>query len=112
LFLHRTIYFFFGLIINLRVRYTWRNAKPDRPFSTGPYRYSRHLIYISFILIYIIIAIMNYIWIFLVIMILYILHLLPVVTTEERYCLKIYGKEYQDYMERTPRWIRFPETRR
>jgi protein-S-isoprenylcysteine O-methyltransferase Ste14 len=48
-------------------------------------------------------------WIFLVITILHAIHLLIVEPAEERYCLKIYGKEYQDYMERTPRWIGIPK---
>ena len=49
-------------------------------------------------------------WIFLVITIIYAIHLLIVVPFEERYCLKTYGKGYQDYMERTPRWIGLPKS--
>ena len=49
-------------------------------------------------------------WIFLVITNIHAIHLLIVIPAEEHYCLKTYGKEYQEYMERTPRWIGFPKS--
>ena len=102
--------FLFGLIFDLTALYTLRDAKLDRPFTTGSYRYSRHPIYFGFFLIYISISIMSVSWIFLVITIIFAIHLLIVVPAEERYCLKTYGKEYQDYIERTPRWIGLPKS--
>ena len=103
--------FLFGLIFDLMALYILREAKLDRPFTNGPYRYSRHSIYFGFFLIYSIISIMSVSWIFLVITIIFAIHLLIVVPAEERYCLQTYGKEYQDYMKRTPRWIGLPKSR-
>ena len=31
-----------------------------------------------------------------------------VIPAEEQYCLTSYGKDYQDYVDRTPRWIGLP----
>jgi len=103
--------FLFAFIFILTVLYTLRDAKLDRPFTNGPYRYSRHPIYFGTFLIYISVSIMSFSWIFLVITSIHAIHLLIVVPAEERYCLKTYGKEYQDYMERTHRWIGLPKSK-
>jgi len=103
--------FLFGLIFDVTALYTLREAKPDRLFTTGPYRYSRHPVYFGFFLIYVSISLMSLSWIFLVFTIIFGVNLLIVVPAEERYCLKTYGKEYQEYMERTPRWIGLPKSK-
>ena len=102
--------FLFGLIFLLTVLYTWSEAKPDRPFTTGPYRYSRHPGYFSFLLIFISISIMSVSWIFLILTIIFAIIYLIFMSAEEQHCLKTYEKEYQEYMERTPRWIGFPKS--
>ena len=102
--------FFFGLIIDLSVLYTLRKAKPNKPFTKGPYKYSRHPIYLALILIIIGVSIMSFSWILLLILIIITIHLLLVIPAEEKYCLKKYGKEYQDYLKRTPRWIGIPKS--
>jgi protein-S-isoprenylcysteine O-methyltransferase Ste14 len=100
--------FLFGLMIELMTLYTFRGAKPERPFTTGPYRYSRHPVYFGFLLIYLSISLMSLSWVFFIITILNIIHLVFVIPSEERYCLEKYGMEYKKYIERTPRWIGFP----
>jgi protein-S-isoprenylcysteine O-methyltransferase Ste14 len=102
--------FLFGLIFDLVTLYTLRDAKLNRPFTTGSYRYSRHPLYFGFFSIYISISIMRMSWIFLVITIIHAIHLLSIIPGEEQYCLKTYGKEYQEYMKRTPRWIEFSQS--
>ena len=104
--------FLCGFIFLLTVLYTWREAKPDRPFTTGPYRYSRHPAYVSFLLIYGSIALMSESLIFLVLTIIFAIIYLWFIPTEERYCLETYGKEYQEYMDRTPRWIGVPKSKK
>lgn len=104
--------FLFGFILQLAVLYTLRKAKPDRPLTNGPYRYSRNPIYFGLILMLIGISIMSLSWLFLLISIILLITLLITIAAEERYCLKKYGKEYQDYMERTPRWIGYPKSKK
>jgi protein-S-isoprenylcysteine O-methyltransferase Ste14 len=99
--------FLIGLCIELSVLYTLRKSKIDKPFTKGPYKYSRHPIYLSLMMMTISISIMGLSWIFLLVVIIIILHLILAVPAEEKYCLKKYGKEYQDYMNRTPRLIGF-----
>ena len=104
------IIFLFGLIFDLTVLYTLREAKLDKPFTNGPYQVSRHPIYFALFLIIISISIMSFSWVFLLIVIIATIHQLIAAPAEEQYCLKKYGKEYQDYMERTPRWIGLPKS--
>jgi protein-S-isoprenylcysteine O-methyltransferase Ste14 len=104
--------FLFGLIIDTTALFTFREAKPDGPFTTGPYRYSRHPVYVGFFLMYVSISLMSISWIFLVFTIIFGVHLLLVAPAEERFCLKTYDKEYQEYMERTPRWIGLPKSKK
>ena len=102
--------FLIGFIFNLTVLYTLRGAKLDKPFTNGPYKYSRHPIYLSLFLIIISISIMSLSWVFLLIVIIVALHQLIAAPAEEQYCLKKYGKEYQDYMVKTSRWIGIPKS--
>ena len=104
--------FLFGFIFLLTVLHTWRESKPDKPFTTGPYRYSRHPAYFSFLLIYGSISIMSLSLLFLIITIIFAIIYLMFMPTEERYCLETYGKEYQVYMKRTPRWIGVPTSKK
>lgn len=99
--------FFIGLSIDFSVFYTLRKSELDKPFTKGPYKYSRHPIYIALLLITTSITIMSLSWIFSLVVIILIVHLILSVPAEEKYCLKKYGKEYQDYMNKTPRWIGF-----
>jgi protein-S-isoprenylcysteine O-methyltransferase Ste14 len=64
----------------------------------------------ALILIIISVSIMSVSFVFLIILIITLIHLLLAVPAEEQYCLKKYGKNYQEYMERTPRWIGLPKS--
>ena len=104
--------FLFGFGLQLTVLYTLQNAKPDRAWTTGPYRYSRQPIYLGMYLMIFSISIMTLSWLFLLLAILLAIPLLIASSAEERYCLETYGKEYQEYMRRTPRWIGLPKSKK
>jgi protein-S-isoprenylcysteine O-methyltransferase Ste14 len=101
--------FLFGLIIDLSVLYTIREVKLDKPFTKGPYKYSRHPLYLASFFIIISIVIMSFSWVFLLIAIVVAIHQLLAAPAEEQYCLKKYGNDYRKYMDRTPRWIGLPK---
>jgi protein-S-isoprenylcysteine O-methyltransferase Ste14 len=104
--------FLSGVILQLTVLHTLRKAKPDSPWATGPYRYSRHPTYFGLFLMIISISIMSLSWLFLLIVIILAIPILIATPAEERYCLNTYGEEYQEYMERTPRWIGLPKSKK
>lgn len=112
-----TTWFYLGLLIFLfaEVMYigilvTLHTTPPDKPFTTGLYRYTRHPIFIMQLLTFLSISIACLSWIFLLItLIIGILQHIHA-PAEERYCLKKYGNNYREYMNKTPRWIGFPKS--
>ena len=95
--------FSFGFIFDLSILITLRSAKHGKPFTNGPYKYSRHPGYFALFMIMSSISIMSLSWVFLLIAIICGIHLIIVAPVEEKYCLKKYGafiriilKEHQD----------------
>jgi len=100
-----SLIFLFGFIFDLSILITLRSVKPDEPFTNGPFKYSRHPAYFALFIILISISIMSLSWVFLLIVIICGIHLVIVAPVEEKYCMEKYGKAYEEYIERTPRWI-------
>ena len=100
-----SLIFLFGFIFDLSILITLRSVKPDEPFTNGPFKYSRHPAYFALFMILISISIMSLYWVFLLIVIICGIHLVIVAPVEEKYCMEKYGKAYEEYIERTPRWI-------
>jgi len=112
-----TIWFYIGLPIYLLglILYiiVWVNvttSPPDKPVTKGLYRYSRHPMYVTFPLIFIGTSIATASWLFLVLSIVLIITHFYNGTIEERECLEAYGKVYQEYMNKTPRWFGIPKS--
>ena len=112
-----TIWFYTGLPIYLLglILHTiaWVNVATspfDKPVTKGLYRYSRHPMYVTFPLIFIGTSIASASWLFLVLSIMLIITHFYNGTIEERECLKAYGKAYQEYMNKTPKWIGRPKS--
>ena len=93
----------------IKTIFALRHTGSGQPFTTGMYRYSRHPFYFSMGLVYVSITMMSASWVFLIFTILFIIQLIIAASAEERSCLRIYGEEYQEYLERTPRWIGLPK---
>jgi len=79
-------------------------------FTKGLYHYSRHPAYISMSMINVGVGVASASWIFLLLSVVIML-LNSQVEAEERGCLETYGDKYQDYMNRTPRWIGKPKSK-
>jgi len=84
----------------------------DKPVTKGVYRISRHPMYFGSFLIYISTGITCTSWIFLLLTMIWIIVSHNIVPAEERFCLKKYGNAYREYMNRTPRWIGIPKSRK
>ena len=108
-FLIGLFFFIIGFIFDITAMIYISKIEYDKPFIGGPYRYSRHPLYLSLILIIIGIFLMTLSWLYLLIMLICIIHILIVVPYEEKYCLEKYGKKYFDYMNKTHRWFGLPK---
>jgi protein-S-isoprenylcysteine O-methyltransferase Ste14 len=111
-----TLWFYIGLPISLLgiamyiiVSVNIANTPVDRPVTRGLYRYSRHPMYIASIPALVGAGIASASWLFLLLSVLFIVTHLMNGIFEERLCFKAYGNVYQDYLDRTPRWIGIPK---
>jgi protein-S-isoprenylcysteine O-methyltransferase Ste14 len=82
----------------------------EKPITTGLYRYSRHPMYITQLVMLIGVGIASASWLFLLLTIVYTGLGFIYAGSEERTCLEKYGDAYREYMERTPRWIGLPKS--
>jgi protein-S-isoprenylcysteine O-methyltransferase Ste14 len=80
-------------------------------FTKGMYRYSRHPMMFSESITFVGVSVASASWIFLLLSVVIIILQTSQVVAEERGCLETYGDEYQEYMNRTPRWIGIPKSR-
>jgi protein-S-isoprenylcysteine O-methyltransferase Ste14 len=82
----------------------------EKPITTGIYRFSRHPMYITQLVMLIGVGIASASWLFLMLTIVYTGLGFLYAGSEERICLQKYGDAYREYMERTPRWIGLPKS--
>jgi protein-S-isoprenylcysteine O-methyltransferase Ste14 len=99
-----------GLIAYAMVWGGFATTPPDKPVTTGIYRYSRNSMALSQVLIYLGVGIAAASWVFILLSVLYMFAQLLWVDAEERHCLKHYGDAYREYMDKTPRWLGLPKS--
>ncbi|MFC1995457.1 methyltransferase family protein [Chloroflexota bacterium] len=104
------IIFLVGLAILTIATINFATASMEKPITEGIYRFSRHPLYFSLVIVYIGTSIATASWLFLLLGIANIFWIRMESLAEERYCLKKYGNDYQKYMNRTPRWIGIPKS--
>jgi protein-S-isoprenylcysteine O-methyltransferase Ste14 len=101
-----------GMLVVILAMLSFHTTPVDMPVTKGVYRISRHPMYVGEILIDISIGIACLSWIFLLLAIVEVILESYIVTAEERICLNQYGDAYKEYMNRTPRWIGVPKSRK
>ena len=101
-----------GLILQTII---WMNVAinpVDQPVTKGFYRYSRHPMYVTLILVVIGTGISSASWLFLLLAVVFIITHFYNGVYEEHVCLKAYGNAYREYMDGTPRWIGIPKSKK
>lgn len=84
----------------------------NKPFTSGIYRFSRHPMYLSMILIYLGASTAAASWLFfLITMATFFLQRYQLLK-EEAYCCERFGRAYRDYMAVTTRWVGLPSRQR
>lgn len=108
LFIGLTIYLV-GLVLLLASFFTVAATPVGKPFTLGIYRFSRHPGYLSMFITFLGVSVASASWVFLLLSIVSIILQIPSVIAEERACLELFGIEYQEYLNRTSKWIGFPK---
>ncbi len=101
-----------GVAVFLNALITAARTPKGQIFSGGMYRYSRHPLYLSFMVIFVGISVATTSWLFLFLSIGWMIFPISQVTAEERGCLKTFGFKYQEYVHRTPKWLGIPKPKR
>jgi len=100
-----------GLVIFLTAIVNIATTPLGQPFTKGMYRYSRHPMYFSVSITFVGVSVASASWIFLLPSVVSIVLQTYLAIAEARGCLETYGYEYQEYLNRTPRWIGMPKSR-
>ena len=103
--------FLLGLVVLTAATVNFARTPMDMPITKGIYRYSRHPLYLALLLIYLSVGIASASWVFLLFLVVQSVFIGVAAAGEERFCLEKYGEAYQEYMNRTPRWIGTPKSR-
>ncbi len=103
--------YLFGVVIGSLAMYDFYSTALVKLVTKGVYRISRNPMYLGMFLIYIGTGIACVSWLFLLLTMVFVILSHILVSNEERFCLKRYGKSYREYLNKTPRWIGFPKSR-
>ena len=99
-----------GVIIDFMASVSWATNPLDKPITTGIYSISRHPMDFGNIVAIVGTGIACASWVFLLLGIVGITLMNMSAVHEERFCLEKFGNAYQEYMNRTPRWIGIPKS--
>jgi protein-S-isoprenylcysteine O-methyltransferase Ste14 len=110
-----TIWFYAGLPITLiglvgsgMTVVSWVNTPAGELVTKGIYRFSRHPIYVTEVLLLLGVSIASASWVFLLFPIIVGVGVAYFIKMEEAQCIGHYGNAYREYMDKTPRWIGIP----
>ena len=116
-----TIWFYVGLPITLIglagsivVLVDWANTPAGEPVTRGIYCCSRHPMYVTGVFIFLGVSILSTSWVFLLFTIIFGVGVTRpyFIKIEEAQCLGHYGAAYREYMNRTPRWLGIPKSKK
>ena len=114
-----TIWFYVGLPITLiglvgstMTMVNWASTPAGKIVTRGLYRFSRHPIYVTEVLLLLGVSIASASWIFLLFPIIVGVGAAYFIKMEEAQCIGHYGNVYREYMDRTPRWIGIPKSKK
>lgn len=99
-----------GIFVSAKAISDFTTTPKDTLVTKGVYRVSRNPMYVGWSLMYIAMGIATTSWSFLLLTMLLIILQDILLVTEERWCLEKYGSAYQEYMNRTPKWIGVPKS--
>jgi len=102
-----------GIIMPIIAGVIFATSPLDKPLTTGVYSISRNPEYFSSFLQYLGIGISGLSWVFILCAVAWIISFhIEVVQYEEPSLIEKYGDAYKEYMNKAPRWIGIPKSRK
>ena len=101
--------FIIGSSVMSIATYDFITTPEDQVIRKGAYNFSRHPMYLAAFLICLGTGIAAVSWLFILFSLIMVLCFYQEMLIEESYCLDRYADAYQEYMNRTPRWIGLPK---
>ena len=103
-----------GLVGTIIVLVDWVNTPAGEPVTVGIYRYSRHPMYVTMVLLFLGVSVVSASWVFLLFTIITVVGVTRpyFVMIEEAQCIGHYGEAYLEYKNRTPRWLGIPKSKK
>lgn len=98
-----------GLVLYLAALVNIATTPVGQVWTKGVYRYSRNPMTFSSVIAWVGASIASGSWILLLLSVVAVVLQRAQAVAEERGCLATYGDEYQEYLDRTPRWIGMPK---
>jgi protein-S-isoprenylcysteine O-methyltransferase Ste14 len=99
-----------GLVGSVMTVVSWVNTPAGEIVTRGIYRFSRHPIYVTEVLLLLGVSIASASWVFLLFPMIVGFGVAYFIKIEEAQCIGHYGNAYREYMDRTPRWIGIPKS--
>jgi protein-S-isoprenylcysteine O-methyltransferase Ste14 len=99
-----------GLVGSMITVVDWANTPAGKPVTRGLYRFSRHPMYVTEVLLLLGVSLASASWVFLLFPIVVGVGAAYFIKMEEAFCIGYYGHAYSEYMNRTPRWIGIPKS--
>lgn len=103
-----TAIYLIGLIFIITAMINFATTPMKDPVTKGIYHFSRNPMFISFFLVFSGVAVACISWVYFLITLFFLLNLALITPMEEKETLKHYGRSYEEYMKRTPKWIGIP----
>lgn len=100
--------FLVGLALLVLASIAVAGTPADEPFTSGIYRFSRHPMYLSMILVYLGVSAAAASWVFLLITVATFFLQRYQLLKEEAYCGERFGQAYREYRAVTARWLGLP----
>ena len=101
-----------GVIFTIMADLSFATTPLDKPVTKWVYRISRNPQDFGSFLIMMGMGIAGASWLFLLFLMILIILSNRGAIAEERFCLEKYGDTYREYMNRTPKWIGFPKSKK
>ncbi len=103
-----------GLVGSVLVLVDWARTPAGEPVVSGIYRFSRHPMYVTMFLLLLGVSIACVSWVFLLFTIIFGVGVTRpfFVKVEEAECLGHFGVAYREYMNRTPKWMGMPKSKK